>query len=343
MTSALTAPPLPRPSINGFATSSLPNIPWEDRPAGSSDAVWRYSANPIIPCNLLPNSNSIFNSAVVPFGDGFAGVFRVDTKSRAMQLHSGRSRDGITWQLQPERIQFVADNPVSAEITPWVYGYDPRVCWLEDRFYVTWCNYHHGPTIGVGYTVDFKSFYQLDNAFLPFNRNGVLFPRTIGGKYAMLSRPSDSGHTPFGDIFYSESPDMAHWGRHRWVMGASSGWQSTKIGAGPTPIETSEGWLLIYHGVLTSCNGFVYSFGAALLDLEQPWKVIARSEPYLLAPQAAYERTGDVPNVVFPCAALVDADTGRLAIYYGAADTVVCLAFATIHEVIDFVKSNPTH
>ena len=106
------------------------------------------------------------------------------------------------------------------------------------------------------------------------------------------------------------------------------------------PIETSEGWLLIYHGVLTSCNGFVYSFGAALLDLERPWQVLYRSEPYLLAPQAPYERTGDVPNVAFPCAALVDAGTGRLAIYYGGADTVVCLAFGYVDEVVDFVKSN---
>ena len=92
--------------------------------------------------------------------------------------------------------------------------------------------------------------------------------------------------------------------------------------------------------MLTSCNGFVYSFGAALLDLDQPWRVIARGEPYLLAPQAPYERTGDVPNVAFPCAALVDGDTGRMAIYYGAADTVVCLAFAYVDEIVDFVKAN---
>ena len=208
---------------------------------------------------------------------------------------------------------------------------------------MTWCNGYHGPTIGVGYTLDFETFYQMENAFLPFNRNGVLFPRRINGKYAMLSRPSDNGHTPFGDIYYSESPDMVHWGRHRYVMGTRGGWQSTKIGAGPTPIETSEGWLLIYHGVLTSCNGFVYSFGAALLDLDQPWKVIARGEPYLLAPQAPYERTGDVPNVAFPCATLVDGATGRLAIYYGGADTVVCLAFAYVDDVVEFVKETASN
>jgi beta-1,4-mannooligosaccharide/beta-1,4-mannosyl-N-acetylglucosamine phosphorylase len=116
-------------------------------------------------------------------------------------------------------------------------------------------------------------------------------------------------------------------------------WESTKIGAGPTPIETPEGWLLIYHGVLTSCNGFVYSMGAALLDLDEPWKVVARSHDYLLSPQVSYEQIGDVPNVVFPCAALLDGPTGRLTIYYGGADTVVCLAHSYLPELIDFVKS----
>jgi len=325
------------PTIIG---SPLPNIPWQERPSGSSDVVWRFSQNPIINHDHIPSSNSIFNSAVVPYGDAFAGVFRCDSKTRQMQLHSGKSADGIHWQIVNERIQFKPDNAKAAEINDFQYAYDPRVLWLEDRYYVTWCNGYHGPTIGVGYTSDFVTYYQMENAYLPFNRNGVLFPRRINGKYAMLSRPSDNGHTPFGDIYYSESPDMVHWGCHRFVMGTSGGWQSTKIGAGPIPIETSEGWLLIYHGVLTSCNGFVYSFGAALLDLDQPWKVIARGEPYLLAPQAPYERTGDVPNVAFPCAALADAETGRLAIYYGGADTVVCLAFAQVDEVIDFVKTN---
>ncbi|RIK37593.1 MAG: glycosidase, partial [Chloroflexi bacterium] len=298
---------------------------------------WRYSGNPVIPRDLIPTSNSIFNSAVVPYSGQFAGVFRCDNQAREMNIHSGRSVDGITWQIEHDSIEFQGDD---AEVTRLMYRYDPRVCWIEDRYVVTWCNGYHGPTIGVGYTHDFRTFYQLENAFLPFNRNGVMFPRRIGGKYAMLSRPSDNGHTPFGDIFYSESPDMEHWGHHRWVMGTRDGWQSTKIGAGPTPIETDEGWLLIYHGVLTSCNGFVYSFGAALLDLEQPWKVIARGRPYLLSPQRLYEQVGDVPNVAFPCAALVDAPSGRMAIYYGGADTVTCLAFAYVHEVVEFVKAN---
>jgi beta-1,4-mannooligosaccharide/beta-1,4-mannosyl-N-acetylglucosamine phosphorylase len=178
------------------------------------------------------------------------------------------------------------------------------------------------------------------NALLPFNRNGVLFPRKINGRYLLLSRPSDNGHTPFGDIFLSQSPDLVHWGEHRHVMGTRDGWESTKIGAGPVPIETAEGWLLFYHGVLTSCNGFVYSFGAVLLDLEQPWRVVRRGAPCLLSPQTLYECVGDVPNVAFPCAALYDEPTGRIAIYYGGADTVTALAFTTLPTVLDFLQHN---
>lgn len=315
----------------------LPHIPWEDRPQGNSDVLWRFSGNPVIPRDLIPCANSIFNSAVVPYKGEFRGVFRVDNKAREMRLHAGRSGDALSWELDPDPIKFLAQDE---EMGRFVYGYDPRVTWIEDRYYVTWCNWYHGPTIGVAYTHDFETFHQLENAFLPFNRNGVLFPRKINGKFAMLSRPSDNGHTPFGDIFYSESPDLTYWGRHRFVMGTAEGWQSTKIGAGPVPIETSEGWLLIYHGVLTSCNGFVYSAGAALLDLDQPWRVIARTKPYIISPQTFYECVGDVPNVVFPCAALVDSATGRLALYYGGADTVVAVAFGYVHELVQFIRDN---
>ncbi len=321
-------------------TESIPNMPWEDRPSDCRDIIWRYSKNPIIRRNQIKKANSIFNSAVVKFKDKFAGVFRVDDRSRAMNIHSGFSNDGINWTLSEEPIDFIQEtrDPLIS-----MYKYDPRVTWLEDRYYITWCNGYYGPTIGVGYTYDFEKFYQMENALLPYNRNGVLFPRKINGKYAMLSRPSDKGHTPFGDIFYSESPDMIHWGYHRFVMAAGhqySSWQSLKIGAGPIPIETSEGWLLIYHGVLLSCNGYVYSFGCALLDNEKPWIVKYRSRSYLLSPQELYECVGDVPNVVFPCAALCDSQTGRIAIYYGGADTVVCLAFGYVDEIIDFLKSD---
>ena len=318
---------------------ALPNIPWEDRPAGCKSALWRYSANPVIKRNLTATSNSIFNSAVVPFHDGFAGVFRCDDMARRMNIHAGKSKDGINWTIQDDPIDFIKTR---ADLPDSDYKYDPRVVLIEKRWYIIWCNGYHGPCIGMGYTDDFEKFYQMENATMPFNRNGVLFPRKINGRYAMYSRPSDTGHTQFGDIIYSESPDLEFWGRHRHVMAplSSSPWQSTKIGAGPAPIETAEGWLLFYHGVLTSCNGFVYSFSAALLDLDKPWQVIARSNLYLVSPQELYECAGDVPNVTFPCAALADGDTGRIAIYYGCADTVTGLVFGMADEVADFVKKN---
>lgn len=317
----------------------LPNMPWEDRPEGSSSPVWRYSQNPVIGRNHIPCSNSIFNSAVVTFGDGYAGVFRCDDKNRRMRLHVGFSKDGINWDINHEPLKFDCDDK---EIGEWVYGYDPRVVFIEDRYYVTWCNGYHGPTIGVAWTTDFVTFHQTENAFLPFNRNGVMFPRKINGNFAMVSRPSDNGHTPFGDIFYSESPDLLYWGKHRHVMSPApfekSAWQCTKIGAGPIPIETSEGWLMIFHGVLNSCNGFVYAFGSAILDKDEPWKVLYRSGEYLITPQLDYECMGDVPNVTFPCAALHDSETGRIAIYYGCADTSTGLVFGNIDEIIEFTK-----
>ena len=321
--------------INGTA---IPHIPWQERPAGCSDVIWRFSQNPVIRHDHLAMSNSIFNSAVVPFGNGFAGVFRVDDKARNMELHAGFSKDGLHWDISESRIEFRKTDP---GIPDFQYGYDPRVCRIEDRYYVTWCNgFDLKPTIGCAYTFDFQTFYQLENAFVPFNRNGVLFPRKIGGQYMMLNRPSDNGHTPFGDIYISQSPDMVYWGKHRLVMQPCMGWESTKIGAGPIPIETDRGWLLFYHGVLTSCNGFVYSFSAALLDADEPWKVLKRGREYLMSPQTDYERVGDVPNVVFPCASLVDAETGRIAIYYGCADTCTGLCFTTVDDVIGWLDTH---
>ncbi len=316
-------------------------IPWQERPQNSTDVVWRYSENPVIKRDAVPSSNSIFNSAVVPFKDGFAGVFRCDDKCRRMNIHVGFSKNALDWEIAHEPIQFQQHEK---HLLHSDYKYDPRVVFIEDRYYITWCNGYHGPTIGVAYTFDFKEFFQMENAFLPYNRNGVLFPRKINGKYMMMSRPSDTGHTPFGDMFLSQSPDMTYWGAHRHMMSPAafedSAWQCMKIGAGPVPIETDEGWLIIYHGVLRSCNGYVYAMGGALSDLDEPWKVLARSQPYFLTPEKPYECMGDVPNVVFPCAALHSIEDDKIAIYYGAADTCVGLAFGRISEMITFIKEN---
>lgn len=328
--------------------NKLPNMPWENKPEGCKAPVWRYSGNPIIKRDAIPTSNSIFNSAVIPFEDGYAGVFRCDSRALSMDLFAGFSKDGVNWEINETPITFIGEgiNPEEeAEFLQREYRYDPRVCYMDGKYMITWCNGYHGPTIGVGYTHDFKTFYQTENAFLPYNRNGVLFPRKINDQYCMISRPSDTGHTAFGDMFVSFSNDMVYWGKHRHMMSTfktdKSAWQSTKIGAGPIPIETDEGWLVYYHGVLTTCNGYVYRMGAALLDIDKPWIVKLRSAYYLLGPEAPYELAGDVPNVVFPCAALSDADTGRIAIYYGSADTVTSIAFTAVDETLEYMRKYP--
>jgi len=314
--------------------AAVKNLPWEERPAECPDVVWRYSGNPIIPRYPFPGAQGVYNSAAIAYGDAFIGVMRVEYRDSMPRLHVARSRDGIHWDIEQEKIVMTG---ADAEIARPAYTYDPRVCRLDDQYYVTWCNDYHGPTIGIA------RFEQLENAFLPYNRNGVLFPRKLRGRYLMLSRPSDNGHTPFGDIYVSESPDLVHWGRHRWVMGrGGQWWQSTKVDAGPIPVETTEGWLLFYHGVITNCNGFVYSMGAALLDLDDPAKVIYRTNEYLASPSAPYETVGFVPNVFFPCAAIADAPTGRIALYYGAADTCTALCFCRVDEVLAFLKAHST-
>jgi len=321
-----------------FTAEITKNIPWEDKPLGYTRPVWRYTENPIIKRNPMPGISRIFNSAIVPYKDEFIGVFRVEDESSLPHLRLAHSKDGIHFTVEKERIHFVDED--GKDYNPY-YAYDPRLVHIEDTYYIIWCTEFYGPTIGLAKTKDFKTFTRLENCFLPFNRNGVLFPRKINGEFKMLSRVSDNGHTPFGDIFVSSSKDLVYWGKHRHVMerGGSGWWQGLKIGGGPQPIETEKGWLLIYHGVINNCNGYVYSFGVAILDKDEPSKVLYRSKYYCLTPEEPYETVGFVPNVVFPCSVLV-AEDGRLAIYYGAADSHVALAFTTIDELVDFAINN---
>jgi beta-1,4-mannooligosaccharide/beta-1,4-mannosyl-N-acetylglucosamine phosphorylase len=318
---------------------NLPNIPWEEKPSGCIDVMWRYSGNPVIGWNPIPKAARAYNSAIAPFKGRFAGVFRCDQKNGRATLFSGKSTDGIHIELDPDPIKWVDKN---GNPNPTSYAYDPRVIEIDGEFYVTWCDDMNGPSIGLGKTKDFKTFLRMPNPLMPYNRNGVLFPRKINGKYMLLSRPSDTGHTPFGNIYISESPDMVHWGNHRLVMtnGGQGWWQGMKVGAGPVPIETTEGWLMFYHGVSNTCNGYVYSIGAVLLNINDPSKVLYRTRDYLLTPEKEYETTGFVPNVAFPCANLYDAETGRIAVYYGAADTYTAIAFAQADELIDYIKNN---
>ena len=287
---------------------ALPNIPWQERPAGSSAPVWRYKENPVIPRNPLPGVARIFNSAVIPYEGKFIGVFRGEQVNGIPYIYVGHSDDAVHWRFEPEKINFVDEN--GAPFMP-SYAYDPRLIEVDGVYYAIWCQDAFGATLGMAKTTDFKTFTRLENPFPPFSRNGVLFPRRVNGKYLLLSRPSDSGHTPFGDIWLSESHDLEYWGHHRHVMGRSSEWwENVKIG------------------------------GGAVLARGEPSKVLYRCSDFLITPEEWYEERGFVPNVCFPCATLQDADTGRIAIYYGAADTYVGLAFAEVDSLVEYIKTH---
>ena len=318
---------------------AVPNMPWQSAPAEKSDIpVWRYLENPIIGRNPVKSVARIFNSAVVPYEGSFIGVFRAERKDGIPMIYFGKSDDGIHWNFDEKCIAF--QDSEGKDFLP-LYAYDPRLVCIDGIYYAIWCQDAYGAAIGMAKTTDFKTWTRLENPFLPFNRNAVLFPRKVNGKYLMLSRPSDSGHTPFGDIYLSESPDLEYWGHHRHVMGRSEEWwESVKIGAGAAPIETSEGWLVFYHGVTGTCNGFVYSIGGAILDRDMPSKVKYRCNTFLLTPEEWYEERGFVPNVCFPCATIHDAETGRIAIYYGCADSYVTLAFTTLDQIVDYIKEH---
>lgn len=211
-------------------TENLPNIPWQNKPEGTDSPLWRYTENPIIGRNPVKGVARIFNSAVVPYEGSFIGVFRGEQKNGIPYIYLGKSKDGIHWNFEENKINFVDENGNSF-MPP--YAYDPRLVKIEDTYYIIWCQDAYGPTIGMAKTTDFEKFVRIENPFLPFNRNAVLFPRKVNNKFLMLSRPSDSGHTPFGDIFVSESKDMEYWGHHRHVMSKSRNWwENLKIGGG---------------------------------------------------------------------------------------------------------------
>jgi beta-1,4-mannooligosaccharide/beta-1,4-mannosyl-N-acetylglucosamine phosphorylase len=322
-----------------IGATDVPNMPWQERPEDlGTIPVWRYTENPIINRNPIPGVARIFNSAVVPYEGAFIGVFRAEQTDGIPFVYLGRSQDGIHWNFDEKPIPFEDEE---GKLFMPKYAYDPRLVKVEDTYYIIWCQDFYGAAIGMAKTKDFKKFVRVENPFLPFNRNAVLFPRKINGNFVMLSRPSDSGHTPFGDVFLSESPDLTFWGKHRHVMGRSEEWwESLKIGGGAAPIETSEGWLMFYHGVTGTCNGYVYSIGGVILDKDEPSKVKYRCNTFLITPEEWYEERGFVPNVCFPCATIHDAATGRIAIYYGAADSYVAMAFTTLDDIIDYIKDH---
>lgn len=300
----------------------------------SKALLQRYEKNPILKPEQFPKPiNSVFNAGITIFNRQYILLTRVEDLSGSSMLWVARSENGVDFvpdaapALVPSK-----DEPFCMVEESGVE--DPRITYLEGWFYITYVGYsRYGALPLIARTQDFEHFERISILSLPSNKDVVLFPQKFNGAYVKLDRPSSS-QLSGGDIWISFSKDLIHWGGFRPVMRPRPRkWDEDKIGAGAPPIKTPEGWLLIYHGVRNTAFGALYRLGAALLDLEEPWKVIGRANEAILSPKAPEDFLGNVGNVVFTCGAILEED-GMLKVYYGAADQVMCLAMAPISEII---------
>ena len=299
--------------------------------------VERYPGNPILTGAQFPEEYGIqrvFNSGVVRWNRRTIMACRAEDRALRNFIWIADSDDGIHFVPRPGPVVMPQANPEYAEYTAGMI-YDPRITRLDDTFYLMHAAHSgHGCRLSLIETRDFEAFTWRGFISETDNRNGVLFPERIRGAYVRLDRPNTGAN--FGDMWVSYSPDLIHWGRSSCVLrNCQVRWAWTKIGPGAVPIRTDEGWLTIFHGVRTQCQAHcVYQLGVCLLDLDDPAKVIARAEEAILEPQETYELVGQTPSVVFTSGAVTEP-SGTIRIYYGAADTVQCLATTTVARLLE--------
>jgi len=220
---------------------------------------------------------------------------------------------------------------------------DPRITYVPElqTYVIAYTSYSRGgPGVSLAITQDFRTFERLGVVMPPEDKDAALLPRRFNGYWALIHRPT----TSLGShIWISYSPDLRHWGHHRLILEARRGawWDANKIGLSAPPIETPEGWLVIYHGVRQTASGSLYRLGLALFDLERPEHCLHRGDTWVFGPEMEYERKGDVNNVVFPCGYVLGPDGDTLYLYYGAADTSVALATASLRALLDWVREQP--
>lgn len=306
----------------------------------------RSDANPILTAAQWPYpANSVFNAGAtrLPSGETLLLV-RVEDRRGVSHLTVARSDDGITgWRIDPRPTML----PQPKEFPEELWGIeDPRIVWLEEEgvFAITYTAYsRNGPLVALAFTRDFKRFERFGPIMPPEDKDAALFPRRFGGRWLLIHRPVPNSPGANANIWLSFSPDLRHWGDHMVLIEARDGayWDAGKIGLSPPPIETAEGWLLIYHGVRRTPAGAIYRLGLTLLDRDEPTIVRHRAEEWIFGPEALYERTGDVPDVVFPCGAVLDPAGDELRMYYGAADTAVALATAKVADLLDWLRAQP--
>jgi predicted GH43/DUF377 family glycosyl hydrolase len=302
--------------------------------------IERYSGNPILTKKDVPYPvETVHNAGVVKHGDRTIMIFRSHQRNGRSILGLAESEDGFHFQVRPEPFMVPTSEGVFARYEE--YGIeDPRICAMDDHYLITYSAYsRHGVRIGLAQTRDFQSIERVSLITQADYRNVVLFPRKFNGRYARLDRPH-SEISPWS-IWISYSPDLVHWGDSQVVMRPLQyHWDEMKIGPGATPIETDHGWLHIYHGVFPTMGGSVYRLGVALHDLDDPAKVLSVSDEWILQPEDPWEMTGYVHNVVFTCGA-VPEDDGTVKIYWGGADTVMCVGTAKIEDLLALCLESP--
>lgn len=295
--------------------------------------VERFAGNPIISLDGLPFPvNTVFNTAATKYKDKYLLLMRIENLAGRSVFALAWSHDGFSFTVEPNWAMTPSDQePFKTYEALGVE--DPRITYMDGTYYVMYTAYSpHGARLALAKTTDFEHFDRIALISEPNNKNGVLFPKKVGGRYVRLDRPYSSS---YGAIWISYSDDLVAWYDSEVVMTPRPGyWDADRIGAGCPPIELDYAWLEIYHGVKNTSAGPIYRMGAALLDLEDPSQIIARSAVPILSPREMYERVGDVGNVVFACGAIPEED-GTLKLYYGAADTYICVGTARITDIVD--------
>ena len=304
----------------------------------------RYGQNPILSREHWPYAiNSVFNAGAVRLADGETLLLcRVEDRRGISHLCAARSANGIDgWHIDPEPT--LVANP--REYPEEIWGIeDPRITYVPEleRYAVAYTSFARGgPGVSLALTKDFRTFDRYGVIMPPEDKDAALLPRRINGYWAMIHRPVT---TLGAHMWISYSPDLRHWGSHKVILEARRGgwWDANKIGLCSPPIETSKGWLMIYHGVRQTASGSIYRLGLALFDPERPDVCLQRGESWMFGPEAPYERSGDVNDVVFPCGQTIGADGDTLNLYYGAADSCIALATGSIRALLAWLEANPS-
>jgi predicted GH43/DUF377 family glycosyl hydrolase len=300
----------------------------------------RNPSNPILKAEDWPYQiNSVFNPGATLLADGTTLLLcRSEDLRGISHLCAARSRNGIdNWVIDPEPTLYPDPENHPDEI--WGIE-DPRITFIEElgRYAVVYTSYSRGgPGVSLALTDDFHTFERLGVIMSPEDKDAALLPHRINDLWALVHRPVGGNRA---HMWISFSTDLRHWGDHKLMLDARRGawWDATKIGLSPPPIETPNGWLIIYHGVRQTCAGCLYRLGLALFDLERPDICLLRGEPWMFAPEETYERFGDVNNVVFPCGLTIGPDGDTLNMYYGAADTCIAHAKGSLRRLLDWLE-----